>query len=67
MSRRILLAASMVAAFACLSCSSPPPPSRNDAAPKTPPLAERYEVSDDHLVWTFHLRDGLKWSGGQVG
>ncbi len=26
--------------------------------------AESYEVSDDGLVWTFHLRDGLKWSDG---
>jgi peptide/nickel transport system substrate-binding protein len=28
-------------------------------------LAERYEVSGDHLVWTFYLRDGLKWSDGE--
>ena len=27
-----------------------------------PGLAEKYEVSDDQLTWTFHLRDGLKWS-----
>ena len=29
-----------------------------------PGQAESYEVSDDGLVWTFHLRDGLKWSDG---
>ena len=28
--------------------------------------AERYEVSDDYTVYTFHLRDGLKWSDGQA-
>lgn len=26
--------------------------------------AESFEVSEDHLVYTFHLRDGLKWSDG---
>ena len=29
-----------------------------------PALAEKYEKSDDGLTWTFHLRDGLKWSDG---
>ena len=27
-------------------------------------IAESYEVSDDNLTYTFHLRDGLKWSDG---
>jgi len=26
--------------------------------------AEKYEISEDGLVYTFHLRDGLKWSDG---
>lgn len=26
--------------------------------------AETYEVSSDGLTWTFHMRDGLKWSDG---
>ena len=26
--------------------------------------AESYEVSDDQLVWTFHLRENGKWSDG---
>lgn len=29
-----------------------------------PGAANKWEVSDDGLTWTFHLRDGLKWSNG---
>lgn len=29
-----------------------------------PAAAETWEVSDDGLAWTFHLRDGLRWSDG---
>jgi len=31
----------------------------------TPALAERWEVSDDKLVYTFHLRRNVKWHDGQ--
>ncbi|MBQ2698096.1 MAG: peptide ABC transporter substrate-binding protein, partial [Clostridia bacterium] len=31
----------------------------------SPELAESYTVSDDKLVYTFTLREGLKWSDGQ--
>lgn len=28
-------------------------------------LAERWEVSDDNLTWTFHLRKDVKWHNGE--
>jgi oligopeptide transport system substrate-binding protein len=31
-----------------------------------PGAAERWETSADRLVWTFHLRDGLRWSDGSA-
>jgi peptide/nickel transport system substrate-binding protein len=30
-----------------------------------PNVAESFEVSDDATVFTFHLRDGMKWSDGE--
>lgn len=30
-----------------------------------PGLAERWEVSDDGRTWTFHLREGQRWSNGE--
>jgi oligopeptide transport system substrate-binding protein len=38
------------------------------AGPNGEPLpgaAEKWEISDDGLTYTFHLRDGLKWSNGE--
>ena len=31
----------------------------------TPGLAESWEAADDGLTYTYHLRDGLKWSDGE--
>lgn len=31
-----------------------------------PGTAERWETSTDGLTWTFHLRDGLRWSNGDA-
>ena len=30
-----------------------------------PGCAESWEISDDGMTWTFHLRDNLKWSDGK--
>ena len=30
-----------------------------------PACASHYEISDDGMTWTFHLRDNLKWSDGE--
>ena len=35
-------------------------------AQPVPAAAERWEASADGLTWTFHLRDGLKWSNGEA-
>jgi peptide/nickel transport system substrate-binding protein len=35
-----------------------------DMSPQ-PALAESWDTSDDGLTWTFHMRDGVKWSDGQ--
>ncbi|HET6618901.1 MAG TPA: peptide ABC transporter substrate-binding protein [Dongiaceae bacterium] len=36
----------------------------NEKGEMGPGAAESWETSDDGLTWTFHLRDGLKWSNG---
>ena len=35
-----------------------------DAKPGVPDVFKSYEVNDDFTEWTFHLREGLKWSDG---
>ena len=37
----------------------------NDAMEAEPYLCDTYEVSDDHKTWTFHIRDGVKFSNGE--
>lgn len=32
---------------------------------QTPSLAESWEISDDGTTYTFHLRQGIKWSDGE--
>ncbi len=36
----------------------------NEKMESVPDLAESYDVSDDGLIYTFHLREDLKWSDG---
>ena len=31
----------------------------------SPGLAESWETSEDGLTWTFHIREGMKWSDGE--
>lgn len=38
---------------------------RSDDLTIDPGVAERWDVSDDGLTWTFHLREDAKWSDGQ--
>ena len=39
-------------------------PGTTDPAQIEPDLAESWEVSDDNLVWTFKLREGVQWHHG---
>ncbi len=38
----------------------------NNDASVEPLLCDTYEVSDDHMTWTFHIRDGVQFSNGDV-
>ena len=38
----------------------------NDKNLIEPACAERWDISDDGMTWTFHLRDNLKWSDGKT-
>ena len=40
------------------------PPGKIDIEKIQPSLAERWEVAQDKLTWTFHLRKGVQWHGG---
>lgn len=39
-------------------------PGTTDPAQIEADLAESWEASDDNLVWTFHLREGVEWQHG---
>ncbi len=50
---------------ACLAANSFAGLYTYDAAGELAPnLATGYDVSDDGLTYTFHIREGLKWSDG---
>lgn len=36
----------------------------NEKGEVVPAMAESYDVSDDGITYTFHLKDGVKWSNG---
>lgn len=36
-----------------------------DSTDPRPGLAESWELSDDGLTWTFHIREGVTWQDGQ--
>lgn len=56
-SNSISSASANIHVLACLT--------RNKEGEVVGDAAETWEVSDDGLVYTFHLRDGLKWSDGE--
>ena len=56
-SNSISSASANIHVLACLT--------RNNEGEVKGDAAEKWEVSDDGLVYTFHLRDGLKWSDGE--
>ena len=33
---------------------------------RSPTLCDSYEVSEDHLTWTFHIREGVRFSNGNA-
>lgn len=39
-------------------------PSAEDATP-TAGISDKWSTSEDKLTWTFHIRDGMKWSDGK--
>lgn len=39
---------------------------KRSGMPLEPGVAERWEVSDDGLVYTFHLRDDARWTNGRA-
>ena len=41
-------------------------PDENVPMTPQPAMAERYEVSDDGLTYTFHMRPGVQWSNGDL-